>query len=73
MGVIDDLAAYQLDAAVIWLGIFIENRLHETVRVGSGPTGRLEPKYTIDQLLGDDPFPHSELETLRGVDGIVWD
>lgn len=52
----DRWAAYQFDSAVTFVGVVIENALHETREVGVGQHKRQEPKYTIAQLL--DPEFH---------------
>lgn len=47
----DRWAAYQFDSAVTFVGLTIESALHETREVGVGQSKRVEPKYTIAQLL----------------------
>lgn len=47
----DRWLAYQLDNAVVYLGITLENALHETINAGTERQSRTEPKYTITQLL----------------------
>lgn len=48
---LDPLWALQLDQAVVYFGIVIENALAERVEVGSGNQKRSEAKYTLTQLL----------------------
>lgn len=50
VGVEDPWAAYQLDAAVLTLGRWIENKLAEHNKDGS-------PKWTIERLLETEKKP----------------
>jgi hypothetical protein len=59
----DAWAAFQFDSAVVFFGNAIEGAAQETVWVGSEKDKRLEPKYTMSQLLDADfrlPSPESK-------------
>jgi len=59
----DSWAAYQFDSAVVFLGNTIEAAVQETEWIGSDKDRRLEPKYTMDQLLDADfRLPLSEAQ-----------
>jgi hypothetical protein len=49
--VVDRWAAYQLDCAVSYFGMVIENALQEQVNVGPDDKPRWVAKYTLTQLL----------------------
>ena len=44
----DEWTCYQFDQAIVWLGRYVENKLHELDDDG-------KPLYTLAQLLGDKP------------------
>jgi len=50
----DPWAAYQFDSAVVFLGNTVEAAAQETEWVGPKQDRRLEPKYTMSQLLDPD-------------------
>lgn len=54
LGMTNDWAAYQLDNAVTFLGITIENALQERVEVGDGKSKEYRDKYALWQLLDDE-------------------
>lgn len=47
----NDLAAYQFDQAVLYVGLTIENALHEREEVGPPDKREWRQKYTLAQLL----------------------
>lgn len=58
-------AAYQLDCAVTFVGINIDNALQETTEIGTGKDMRHVPTYSLDQLLTPTfklPRPKTALE-----------
>lgn len=74
---IDPWAAYQLDSAVVLLGVAIENALNELANVGTEDSPKHEPRYKLEQLL--DPcfrLPSQSTEeapdfdALKGIHGI---
>lgn len=77
-GLTDEWAAYCFDNAVLYLGMTVENALHERDEVGTGNARRSMPRYTLKQLL-DETFRlprHDEedsLEGFRGMDGAFYD
>lgn len=50
----DSIAAWCVDGAVLSFGILLENALQERVNKGTTDKPRMEPKYTLMQLL--DPL-----------------
>lgn len=46
----NDWAAYQFDQAVLFVGLTIENALHERVPMG-GKSYETRPKYSLPQIL----------------------
>lgn len=59
----DDWAAYQFDSAVVFFGNTIESASQETEWIGSEKDKRLEPRYTMQQLLDADfrlPLPKTQ-------------
>lgn len=48
------LVRYQINKAVTYFGMVIDNALAETVEVGIKPNIEYQPKYTLSQLLSDD-------------------
>lgn len=63
----NSLAAYQLDNAVLFLGVSIENAVAERRKVSE----EYLPKYTIDQLLEPDFRLPSKSESFGGLRAIV--
>lgn len=53
-GLVDELACYQFDNAVLWFCTTVENALNETEKVGVGDKATERAKYTLDQLLDDN-------------------
>lgn len=53
-GLVDELACYQFDNAILWFCMTLENALLETVETGVKPNVERKPKYTLDQLLDND-------------------
>ena len=54
LGVTNDWAAYQIDDAVVWFGVTVENALAERVNHGSAEKPDWRDKYTLEQLLEPD-------------------
>ena len=52
--VFDQLAAYELDSAVVFFGTAIEALLQETENVGTEEKPRFEQKYLLSDLLKED-------------------
>lgn len=50
----NDLAAYQFDNAVVFMGLTIENALQEREGIGVGNQKEWRQKYTLPQLLDPD-------------------
>lgn len=79
VGISDRWVALQLDETVTLIGLAIENAAHELHDVGTEDKPRMEPKYTMAQLL--DPafrLPRDEQTPvdaclLRGVEGVILD
>lgn len=62
----NDLAAYQVDDAVLFFGLTIKNALQERVK-GIGGLADDRQKYTLTQLLDDDfRLPASASGTSQG-------
>lgn len=58
----NDWAAWQFDATVLYVGLTIENAMHERESVGDPKKYETRAKYTLSQLLDDDfrlPRPHT--------------
>ena len=78
LGIDDEWLAYQLDSAVSFFGNVIEGASHEMEEVGRDDHKRLEPKYTMRQLLdpdfrlprGDQPSDEDPLSTLKQMPGV---
>lgn len=71
----DRWAAYQLDCAICYFGMVIENALNEQVNVGPDDKPKWVAKYTLTQLLtpgfklgGDDEAPLP-----LKADGMIYD
>lgn len=73
----DELAAYQLDCAVVTFRIIVENALQERVEIGSGSSSKSIPRYTLDQILQEDfVLPRDndgDLSLLTGAAGGYYD
>ena len=64
----DPWIAYQLDHAVNFLGLTVENAAQEMHKVGIGKDTSYEPVYRMDQLLDPEfrlPRPPTEKERQR--------
>lgn len=47
----DSIAAWCVDGCVLWFGLTVENALTERVNKGTRKEPRMEPMYTLHQLL----------------------
>lgn len=70
-GLVDELACYQFDNAVLWFCSTVENALAETEQIGVGDKVEHKAKYTLEQLLSDDfrlprPLSHQEQRSQTG-------
>lgn len=77
MGIADEWLAWQLDNATSLFGNKVEASLQEMEEIGAGKHKRMEPKYTIAQILSDKfrfPAPESAsdnaVDALRGLPGV---
>jgi hypothetical protein len=71
--IVDDWAAFQFDSAVVFFGNAIEGAAQETRWIGSEKDRRLEPKYTMKQLLDADfrlPSPGRDSDQENGLDAL---
>lgn len=66
----DAWAAYQFDGAVVFGGGAIEAAAQETVWVGPEKDKRMEPKYSMGQLLDPDFRLPSPEPQAKGADGL---
>lgn len=56
----NDWAAYQFDAAVMWVGLTIENALNDREEYGPSNARATRPRYTLAKLLEPEfRLPHS--------------
>lgn len=69
----DRWTAYQLDSAVLLVGLTIENALNETVEAGTKDEPRLIAKYEIGDILKPEfRFPRPLTEEEKQVQAINW-
>lgn len=73
----DEWAAWQLDQAVLYLGVTLESLLEETENTGTSEKPHYERKYTLKQLLDEDyrvrqaGEPMTDIRALKKVQGII--
>lgn len=74
LDVTNNWAAYQLNSAVVWLGITIENATAERINIGTDEKPEWRDKYTLVQLLEPDfRLPLDDVALPVGVQGIMVD
>jgi hypothetical protein len=64
----DSIAAWNLDRAVTWLGITIENALADRVKVQLGSGFESRPKYTLARLLSPHFYLPRPIEEMHPTD-----
>lgn len=72
----DSIAAWCVDGTVLWFGLTIENALLERVNKGTKEHPKMEPRYTLSQLLDSDfrlprPMPEPKVQPLSQQDGLA--
>ena len=77
LGVTNKLAAYNLDSAVLFFGVAMDNALQERINIGTDERPEYRPRYRLQELLSPTfRFPEEEdddLESLFGADGVRMD